>query len=131
MDDLLKNLFEQKVFLIFYGLLGYYLILWSIARNKVSRAKKAMLKVSDNPAETDLILKDKRYHFNFKEWYNDQKDEMLVALFFSLLLIEFDDVALDIINKNISTPMEAGNWIYLCGGIMGDLLYRGYQKMIG
>lgn len=131
METLIEDLFQQKLFFIAFGLVFYYVLLWSFARNKKKKLLDARLALCDSKAERALVYDDDQYKFNFSEWIHDQKDEMIVALLSALLLIEFDDVALDVINANLANPVEAGNWIYLCGGVVGDLLYRGLLKMRG
>lgn len=126
-------LFANDYFLIFYGLIFFYVILWGTARNKKSRAKKARLKICDSRAERELVEEDPEYHFNFKEWLHDNKDEMIVAGMFSFLLIGFDQLAIDLINRKYfaDDPIDIGRAVFLIGGIAGDLLYRLYDKIRG
>ena len=124
MDAFFDHLFDQKMFLIFYGLIAYYVVLWSIARNGKKKQLDARLKLCDNKAERALVHDDEQYKFRFKEWFSDQKDEMIVAGFFSGLLIEFDDVAIEVINNQLDKDITPGDWIYLCGGIIADLITR-------
>lgn len=123
-DIFFEALFDQKIFLIFYGLIAYYLVLWSIARNGKKKERDARLKLCDSKAERAIVYADPQYKFVFKEWISDQKDEMIVAGFFSAALIEFDDFAIDMINRQLDQPIAPGDWIYLCGGITADLITR-------
>lgn len=129
----MEALFANDYFLIFYGLIFYYVILWGSARNKKSKAKKARLAVSDSRAERDLVENDPEYEFNFKEWLHDNKDEIIVAGMFSFLLIGFDQLAIDLINRKwfANDPIDIGKAVFLLGGILGDLLYRTYDKIRG
>ena len=129
MDSFVENLFDQKIFLILFGLIFYYVILWSMARNSKSKQLKARLELSESKTETALVYQDPKYKFDFKDWFHHQKDELVVAFFASLLLIEFDDVAIELINNQLEKDITAGNWIYLTGGVIGDLLYRVVAKI--
>lgn len=125
----MKELFANDYFLIFYGLIFYYVILWSRAKNKKSKALKARLSLCDSKAERSLVYDDEQYKFSFREWISDNKDEMIVAGMASLLLIGFDQLAADFIKQKYD--FELGKAVFLLGGIGGDLLYRAYDKMAG
>lgn len=124
MDAFFTSLFDQKIFLIFYGLVGYYVVLWSIARNSKKKLLDTRLKACEGKAERALVYADPEYQFKFKEWLSDQKDEMIVAGFFAAALIEFDELAIEMINRYFEQDITPGNWIYLCGGIIADLITR-------
>ena len=126
-----ESLFHQKLFLIAFGLAFYYVILWSLARNEKSKLKQERLKLAESEAERIEVEKDPKYKFNTRAWLSDQKDEIIVSLMAALLLIEFDEVAVDLINRQLSKPIEPGNWIYLTGGALGDILYRAIKKLRG
>ena len=136
LDGVIESLFEQKIFLIAFGLMLYYVIIWSMARNKAGNKAKIAKDVALEHAETkeqrDAINADPQYKhpLNFKEWFHDQKDEMLVAALSSLLLIEFDDVVIELIEQKFNFTVDSSsNWIYLAGGVLGDLLYRTISKI--
>lgn len=124
MDAFIEGLFDQKLFLIIYGLLFYYLVVWSMARNGKKNLRNARLKLCDSKAERAMVYADEKYEFHFKHWAHDQKDEFIVALAASVLIIEFDDVVIEVINNQLEKPITAGNWVYLCGGVVGDLVAR-------
>jgi hypothetical protein len=102
-----------------------------MARNGATKKRNIALDVADTPAEKDKVMADEKYIFTFSKWFNDQKDEILVALLSSLLLIEFDDVAVDLLEEyfNFTVDTDNSNWIYLIGGVLGDLIYRTVAKL--
>lgn len=131
MDHLLEQLFDQKLFTIVYGALLYFLTVWSISRNKVSQAKKARLDIADSKDERNVVEEDPRYRFSTREWLHDQKDEIIITLVFSVLLIEFDDVAIKALE--IKFADYAPIWehlVYLMGGVIGQLVYRFIKAII-
>lgn len=130
-DGILEALFQQKIFLIAFGLTLYYTIIWSMARNGAKKRLSVALEVCETPMEKDKVRADEKYKFTFKKWFDDQKDEILVALLSSLLLIEFDDVAVELLEKyfDFTVDTDNSNWIYLVGGVLGDVLYRLVSKL--
>ncbi len=125
----MEHLFTHHLFLILYGVTFYYVILWSLAKNRKSKARNERLKLAKGKAEKALIMADDNYKFNFKLWISDNVDEIVVSIMSSILLIGFDQFAIDIINKQLSMDLEPGAWIYLCGGVVGDLLMRMVAKL--
>lgn len=130
-DGILEALFEQKIFLIAFGLTLYYTIIWSMARNATKKRFELALDVCSTEREREKVREDEKYKFTFKKWFDDQKDEILVALLSALLLIEFDDVAIELLQKNFNFTVDVdnSNWIYLVGGVLGDLFYRAVSKV--
>lgn len=126
LDGFLEKLFEQKLFLIVFGLSLYYTIIWSGARNKKAGERKIALDVADTEEEKAQVKADPKYNLSFRTWFHDQKDEILVASLTALLLIEFDDVAIELLEKyfNFTVDTHNTNWIYLTGGVLADILYR-------
>lgn len=129
----MEQLFESNLFLILFGVVFYYTILWSMARNKKSKAKKARLAICDGKAERALVYADDKYIFNFTEWLEENKDEMVISVMSSFLLIGFDQLFAEMINRKFfaNDPIELGKAVYLFGGIGGDILYRLVVKITG
>ena len=127
----MEQLFENNLFLIFLGVTLYYAIRWSRARNKKSKARKARLAICEKKEERAMVYADEKYNFNFKEWRDDNKDELVVAIIVSFLMIGFDQLFAEMINRwfFVDNPIEFGKAIYLLGGVCGDLLYRLYDKV--
>lgn len=133
-DGWIEEFFQQKIFLIFFGVLTYYSILWSFARNDLAKKKKTLL---NNPLlppeEYKVIEKDKRYDLSFMTWLNDQKDELIVTTLVSLLLIEFDDFAILMIERYLDFKVDetsvGTSWIYLTGPVVTDLVYRLVRRL--
>lgn len=94
-DQFIEQLFDQKIFTILYGVIGYFVILWSLESNKYSRRRKARLKEAESLEERKMILEDPKYKFNAKEWLKDQKDDIIVVLIVGIGLIEFDDFTIN------------------------------------
>lgn len=114
-DVVLEALFQQKFFLLLFGCLFFYSIVWSIYRNKAVKQNVEM-----------------RF---WGDWFQSQKDEILVACLASLLLIEFDDVAIELYKKFYDIKIEADesapSWVYLTGPVVADLGYRLVQFFMG
>lgn len=129
----MEQLFENNIFLIFLGITLYYAIRWSGARNKKSNARNARLAICEGKAERAMVYADEKYTFNSKEWRNDNKDELVVAIIVSFLMIGFDQLFAEMINRRFfaNNPIEFGKAIYLLGGVCGDLLSRLYGKITG
>ena len=127
----MHELFSSNIFLIFYGVLFYYVILWSMAKNAKSKALRERLKLCDSKAEKALVMNDEQYFFNFKEWIEDNTDEIVISFMSSLLLISFDTLLIELVNRKFFSddPVELGKAIYLCGGVIGDMIYRAISKM--
>lgn len=120
-----------NIFLVLFGASFWYVILWSGARNKKSKALKARLKICDQSsagkAERAQIYADEQYKFNFKEWREENKDEMVITLFSCVALLLFNVLAADLVKQKYN--IELGEAVYLLGGIGGDILYRAIDKM--
>lgn len=129
----MEQLFENNLFLIFLGIILYYAIRWSGARNKKSKERKARLAICDNKVERAMVYADEKYSFDSKEWRNDNKDELVVAIIVSFVMIGFDQLFIEMINRWFfaKNPIELGKAIYLLGGVCGDLLARLYAKVSG
>lgn len=125
----MENIFDNNIFLLFFGATFYYVIRWSMAKNAKSSLLKARLKLCDSKAEKALVYADDKYKFNFMEWLHDNTDEMVISGFSCVTLLMFDQLASDWVLKNYD--IELGKAVYLLGGIGGDMLYRGIVKMQG
>ena len=82
---------------------------------------------SAGKAERAQIYADEQYKFNFKEWREENKDEMVITLFSCVALLLFNVLAADLVKQKYN--IELGEAIYLFGGVGGDMLYRAYDKM--
>ena len=127
----MKELFASNIFLVFYGVIFYYVILWSMAKNKKSKELQARLKLADSKAMRAVVVADPQYRFHMKEWFDDNLDEMVISVMSSMLLISFDTLFADLINRKFfaDDPIELGKAVYLLGGVVGDMIYRAISKM--
>ena len=127
----MKELFASNVFLVFYGVIFYYVILWSMAKNKKGKEMRARMDLAESKQMKALVAADPQYQFHFKEWAHDNFDEMVISVMSSMLLISFDTLLVDLINRKYvpDDPIELGKAIYLCGGVIGDMIYRAISKM--
>ena len=121
----------RNIILVLFGAAFWYAILWSMAKNKKSKARAARLKLCDQSsagkAERAQIYSDEQYIFSFKEWFHDNSDEMVITAFSCTALILFNVTANELAKKIYD--LELGEAIYLCGGVVGDMLYRAVDKM--
>lgn len=102
-----------------------------MAKNKKQKLRRAMYDLAEGKEMKGIIMADPQYQFDFKEWLHDNSDEMVISVMSSLLLISFDQLLVDLINRKFfpDDPLEIGKAIYLCGGIIGDMIYRAISKM--
>lgn len=127
----MTELFASNIFLVFYGVIFYYVILWSMAKNKKLKQRQARYDLAESKEMRAIVMADPQYKFNFKEWLHDNSDEIVISVMSSMLLISFDTLLVDLINRKFfpNDPIELGKAIYLCGGVIGDMIYRAISKM--
>lgn len=122
-----ENINFFNIFLLFFGASFWYAILWSMAKNKKSKARKARLKICESKAERAMVYDDDQYKFSFREWFHDNNDEMVITAYSCVALLLFNVLAADIVKMKYD--IELGEAVYLLGGIGGDMLYRVVDKM--
>lgn len=85
--------------LVMYGIIGYFLILWTIAK---SRAQG---------------------HFKASKWWRHNYDEIIVTIFIGLSFIIFDDEVEEIL-KDFGYIIDFKTYHYLMAGPVTDLLIK-------
>ena len=85
----------------FYGVIGWYLLIYSIARNAANNK------------------------LTFKEWRDKNKDEILVTVWIAPLLVVYDDELIGLLHsEGIDFSNKFHNLVYLLAGPVTDGLYR-------
>ena len=105
--EIVSNVFTHEYFMAFYGVVVYYAILWSLAKNKAEKAKQK---------------------FIWKKWKDEVKDNFIVTLLIVPLVIIFDDEIVMIYNNFAEKDIAMGKYIYIMAGPLTDLLFRIVQK---
>ena len=108
--DILKivgDVFTHEYFMAFYGVIVYYAIVWSLAKNAAER---------------------KGIKFDWKKWKKDTKDNFIVTLLVVPLVIIFDDEIIYLYNNFAEKDLQMGKYIYILAGPLTDLLFRIVQK---
>jgi len=104
--DALLNSLQHPFFMTIGGMVFWFLLKWSILRNK------------------------KGTEYNF---INDQKDEIIVTLFGCLLFLIWDDEIInayyDVVLKQAKHEHELKPYYYLIIGFAVERLYQIYEKI--
>ncbi|MEP1096427.1 MAG: hypothetical protein ABJG78_15020 [Cyclobacteriaceae bacterium] len=101
--------FTHEYFLILYGLFLWHLVRWYRA-----------------------LKKTKKRSFSNKEWWKNEKNDVLISLAFAPLLVVFDDELLNLyasyfLHEN-SIDLSRYPWIYLLSGFAIDrILYFAFR----
>lgn len=102
------KIFTHEYFMAFYGVLVYYAIVWSLAKNAAEK---------------------KKVKFNFKKWRLSITDNVIVTLLIVPIVIIFDDEIVYLYNQFAEQDIVLGKWIYLMAGVLTDLIFRLVQKL--
>ena len=107
MVKIISDIFTHEYFMAFYGVVVYYAIIWSLAKNKAEKAKQK---------------------FNWKKWKTEVKDNFVVTLLVVPLVIIFDDEIVLLYNNFVEKDIVMGKYIYIMAGPLTDMLFRIVQK---
>lgn len=99
----IEAILSHEYFLAVYGVLLYYVILWSIEKDK-----------------TDELGK----RFDFKKWKSATKDNFIVTLMIVPLIIIFDDEIAGLLNEYLEKDIHFGNMVYLMAGPVTGIIYK-------
>lgn len=103
MDFFLNKVVLHHFWLVLYGIIGWWLILWSIAKSR-----------HDN----------KNGRFVFKHWWRKYYDEFVVTLFVGLSFIIFDDEIKELIKDITDYDLEYQEYHYLLAAPVTDIFYK-------
>lgn len=93
----------HEYFLVFYGVVIWYVAAWSFEKNKYDRKGK---------------------DFSFRDWKRKTYDNFIVTLVVAPLVVVFDDELLALYNQLTGKDVQLGRMIYLFAGPVTDFLYR-------
>jgi hypothetical protein len=106
--DIVEKVLTHEYLMAFYGVIVYYAIVWSLAKNACEK---------------------KGVKFNFKKWKQATKDNLIVTILIVPLVIIFDDEIVYLYNEFAEDDIVMGKWIYLMAGPLTDLIFRLVQKL--
>ena len=105
-----NDLFLHPYFLAVYGVIAYFTLKWSFAKNPY-----------DDPEE--------KKKFSFKVWWGGQYDNLIVTIIFVPLVIIFDEEVVYLIKRIFDYEIQTNNFVYLLSGPVVDGIYLGLSEI--
>lgn len=103
MDYFISEVLGHHFYLVFYGIIVYWLILWSIAKSRED---------------------SKNGNFDFRRWFKRNYDEIILTCFIGMSFIIWDDEIEELVIEGMKYDLDFKTYHYFFAGPFSDLLIK-------
>ena len=111
-EEFYTNVYELVTthphFLAMYGVVAYFILLWSLSKDKYDHDEKK---------------------FCFKKWWSKNYDNFLVTMVIVPLVIIYDEEVVSIIKRIFDYEIQTNSFVYILSCPIVDLLYSAVNKL--